>query len=159
MSEGSIYTDEDRSKAVYLYCMWGNAVKVAEELNIPRRTVSDWVNREWFIKELATIRHEKNQELDAMFTKVIELAEKKALERLTDGDYAKHDSDGTMLYKPVSAKDAQMIAAIGYDKRALQRGDPTSRTEKVSTTKILDTLTDRFVQVSDMAKNKDVTKH
>jgi len=153
--QGSQYTDEDRYKVCLLMAIKGNATRVSEEVGIPARTISDWTHTEWWVDMSARVREQKDKELDSRWSEIIELATSKVTERLKKGDYAKHDRDGTVLFKPVSAKDAQMVAAIGYDKRALQRGDPTSRTEKVSVEKRLDSLTERFTKVSEKAQTND----
>jgi len=155
MTQGSKYSDEIKDQAVIEYCITGNVEKVCKSIGVPKRTVYEWITKQWFIDKLANLRTEKDQELDALYTETIQLAKEKALERLRDGDYAKHDADGNVLYKPVSAKDCTMVAAIDWDKRTLQRGGVTSRTEKVSTDKMLDGLTERFTQVSNLAKSQD----
>jgi len=150
--QGSKYTDEDRRYACLIMAIKGNVLAVSRETKIPETTLRDWIKTDWWVDMCAEVREQKQQELDSKWTEIIELATSKVTERLKNGDYAKHDNTGKVLYKPVSAKDAQMVAAIGYDKRALQRGDPTSRTEKVSVEKRLDNLTERFTQVSEQAR-------
>lgn len=124
----SQYDDVIRQRTIAEYVVSGNVVRVSESVNIPRQTVQDWVKSEWGIDLIRTIRHEKQDELIAGYTNIIDGALQSVTERLTTGDYAGLDANGDMLYKPISARDSILIAAVSTDKMRLLSNQATSIT-------------------------------
>ena len=124
----SQYTDEQRRRVITEYVVSGNAVRVAESCNIPRQTIDAWVSSGWGVDLISTIRHAKQDELSAGYTNIITRAMESVNKRLSTGDYAGLDKDGETPYKPVSARDSIMIAAISTDKMRLLNNQSTSIT-------------------------------
>ena len=122
---GSKYTDDVRHQAISHYITLGNLQKVAELTNIPRRTLTDWKNSEWWETELTRVRAEKSEELDAVYTQAIHAAQKQILDRIESGDYIL-DKNNQLIRKPMIGKDLAMVGAIQFDKRQIMRNLPTS---------------------------------
>jgi hypothetical protein len=121
---GSYYTDDRRREALGAFVVLGNIQKVAAHVGIPARTIYDWSKKEWWLKELATVREEKSQELDMQLSISIEKARESVDSRLDVGDpYI--NKDGQIDFKPVSCRDSATVLGILYDKRALMRNMPT----------------------------------
>jgi len=76
-------------------------------------------------------------------TGVIHRAFANIIDRLDNGD-VKVFRNGTDVRVPVSAKDCGWIAAIILDKRSLMRGEPTSRSETISTSERLKQIQEAF---------------
>lgn len=155
VTQGSKYSDADRRYACLVMAIEGTLSATSLKTNIPESTIRDWTKTEWWVTVVEEVRSENNVILDAMHTKTIELAAKNVHDRLEKGD-AYVDKKGKIKRKPMSGKDSMMVGAIAQDKRSLMRGDPTSRTENVSTDKLLDKLTKRFEAIAKQAEGKTI---
>ncbi len=127
--QGSKYSDEDRRQVVIEYFITGSMTKVAKSTGIPRRTLNDWKNTDWWDELAATVRHEKNEELDANLTKLIDSSFEQAQDRVENGDF-RVGKDGKLIRVPMGGRDLVMSGAIVYDKRQLHRNQPTSISSK-----------------------------
>ena len=112
---------------------------------MPKQTVHNWARSEWGVELLGQIGTEKGEELDAHFTKLIDVAFDEAEDRIKNGDYRlvktkkaiKHD-DGSLEVAedyelkriPMGGKELVISGATVYDKRQLHRNQPTSITDK-----------------------------
>lgn len=122
---GSQYSNDERREAAANYVVMGNLSRVSRAVNIPRRTLFDWANSDWWQDLVQQIRHEKKDELDAEMSNAIHRAVQRTTERLESGD-AYIAKDGEVAYKPVSGRDAATITGILFDKRQLLRNQATS---------------------------------
>lgn len=138
--QGSCYTDDVRDRVALTYLITGNGRETSRICDVPAMTVIDWKNSDWFQAKLVQLRAEKADELDAKMSGFIHLAMEQAIDRVTNGDWIVNAQTGETVRKPMSGKDLVVAMAVCYDKRALQRGDPTSRTERVGTDELLDKL-------------------
>ena len=107
---GSKYTDEQRMNAVVMYAVMGTGSAVSKNTGIPIRTINEWRNTEWFNTSLAEVRHEKQDEYIAQYSRLIVEGNKIALSKLPEA----------------SARDAMIIAATANDKLRLALNQPTS---------------------------------
>ena len=148
-SQGILYTDVDRQRVIAEYVVLGNASKVARAVDIPIRTVCDWVSSEWGLELIAKVRHENQDAMISGYSNIISKALMAVDERLDTGDYLSMDDSGNMLYKPVSAKDAMVIAGISNDKMRLLSNQPTSITSTDGA------LTRIAEQLASYAKDRD----
>ena len=130
--QGSKYSDEDRRQVVIEYFITGSMTKVAKSTGIPRRTLNDWKNTDWWDEVVALVRHEKNQELDANLTKLIDSAFEQAQDRVENGDF-RLTKDNELIRVPMGGQALVTSGAIVYDKRQLHRNQPTSISSKSDT--------------------------
>jgi transposase-like protein len=128
--ERGIFPEKKKVEAVILYCATGNFKLTAELSGISEHQLRSWRKTEWFQSLMREVREENNEKIDATMTEVIEGALEQLRDRIAHGDYTVL-RDGTIMRKPVSAKDLSIVAAINTDKRQLLRGLPTNRTENV----------------------------
>lgn len=129
-------------------------MRACKTTGISIHTLNRWAREDWYNEVLDLIRGKLDQELDASFTGVIHKAASEALERLEQGDWVW--KDGSLVRKPVSAREAMLIAGIAYDKRALQRGRPTSISESVSTEERLEQLAQKFREMASIEGTHEV---
>lgn len=128
------HTPAERLQAALAWCVTGTAQGASDITGFPRTTIDTWTREEWWQPLVVEARLLKQDELDAKLTKIIDLCAKRLTERL--------DSE-----EGVSKAQLNQIAitmAISMDKRSLMRGDPTSRTERVSSEERLTKLKDEF---------------
>ena len=146
------HTPEQRLQAALAWCVTGTAQGASDVCGVDRRTISDWVNTEWWPALVSEARQLKQEELDAKLTNIID----KCAQRLTE-----------RLDSPEGVSKAQLnqiaiTMAISMDKRSLMRGDPTSRTERVSSEERLTKLKDEFAGMlqarADKAQSKAKSK-
>lgn len=128
--EKGIFPEQKKIEVTTLYAALGNIAKVAELSKVPAGTIQTWRKQPWFQELLREIRTENNEKIDAKFTEIVESALEQISDRVSNGDYHVL-RDGSLVRRPVSAKDLSLVAAINVDKRQLLRGEPTSRSEAV----------------------------
>lgn len=141
------YTPADKIAAATAWMVTGNAARAEGYCGVPANTISQWRKTEWWANLTAQVRKEKSDEADALMTGVIHSALEAINDRIENGDVVINKS-GAQERVPVKAKDLASITGIVFDKRALGRGDPTSRTEKVSTSDRLKQLKEQFEKFS-----------
>lgn len=130
--ERGIFPDEKKIEAVTMYAITGHFGRTSELTSIPEYTLRQWRKQEWFQDLLKEIRVENNEKIDAKFTDIVDKSLDQLTDRVTNGDFHVL-RDGTLIRKPITAKDLSLVAAINIDKRQLLRGEPTSRSESVGT--------------------------
>jgi len=128
----STYSPEVRAQCVYLALSLGNPRRAAQKLGVHYRTVLDWTRTDWWAEIEAKLHEEASGKLQAKFHAVMNKALDRLDERLEKGD-PYMTKGGELKYRPVNAKDTAIIISITYDRRALLKGDPTSRQERTST--------------------------
>lgn len=150
----STYTREKKIEVCATYLLSGNVYQTAISCGVPRVLVSDWKTRSaWWDQLVEDLRKQKQDDLDAVLTCLIDDLTGKLNQRLDQGDpYVK--KDGTIGYIPVKTKDLAVTMAVLYDKRALIRGEATSiRTDSNTSLKALE---NRFKEFTTSLKEKDV---
>lgn len=119
------YDKDTVIQAGRLYLVYGNYQRVSTELGVDRTTVRNWANKDWWPVLLEELKYLKNIELDSKYTHALEKSLSELMDRLENGDEVIDTKSGTKHRKKIGARDAALISAIMYDKRALLRGDPT----------------------------------
>lgn len=144
--------------AATYYLILNSYTKVAEHMAaagypVPRDTIASWRNRSTWWKPLITqIRKAKQDELDSKLTKLIHSGIDALQDRFNDGEYvvtgSTEEGDPIIHRVPVKARDLSMATSIMYDKRALSRGDPTSRVQRDPPEKLLKDLAREFEKMA-----------
>ena len=138
------YTVEEKLAAVLAYVMTGSVRGVVRLTGFKQQTISSWKNESsWWGDAYASIKKEKQDEIDGGLTTIIHAASGEMLDRIMNGDEI-IDKFGETRRKKMTGKELAWVMGISYDKRALLRGDPTSRTEKVDYNKQLEDLRAEF---------------
>jgi hypothetical protein len=121
---------------------------------ISRHNLTRWAREQWYNDAVELIRDKIDEELDSSLTAVIHKGAREVIDRLDNGDYIM-DKEGKLIRKPLSGREAMLIAGIAHDKRSLKRGKPTTISENVSTDSRLDKLAERFRAMSQSAKDDE----
>ena len=148
---GSHYTNEQRRAVIADYFVTGNITKTADMNNMPRRTVGTWIKSEWGVELLAEVRHEKGEELDANFTKLIDSAFEEAQDRIDNGDY-RVTKDGKLIRVPMGGKELVISGATVYDKRQLHRNHPTAISSSQASDAALKAVMDKCFELGSQVK-------
>jgi hypothetical protein len=125
---GSKYGEPERVTGATAYLVTGTYKKAAKVAGIPESTLRDWARQEWWGHLTEEVRTEKESEFQAGFSRIVEKAIGETEDRLDRGEVklVKTKEGYEERRVPVSAKDAQMISAIAYDKLRLSLNLPTS---------------------------------
>lgn len=126
----------------------GTAMHTACKLTgIPKSVLGHWRSKEWYSQAIELIRKQHDEQLDGKMTETVHKGLHLLHERLDKGD-AQVMRDGSIVHKPVSAKDLSFITATFFDKRNLLRNKPTSISSSQSTDERLDKLQERFREIA-----------
>jgi hypothetical protein len=126
------------------YAVSGNSRRVSELTGVKEGTIRAWKTTQWWQEVQSRIRQEHADELDSKLTKLVDKAVDQINDRLDNGDYIYNVKADKLVRKPLGARDMATITATALDKRQLLRGEPTSRTEKVSENEKLVRLAEEF---------------
>lgn len=129
-SSTTLYSPEQKIAAAQAYLITGTSVKAQKYCGVKADIIRDWKCRStWWADLFLTVKKQKNDELEATFTYIMDSALNQVADRLENGD-SKLQKDGTIVKVPMGGKETAIVLSIMYDKRALLRGDVTSRVEK-----------------------------
>jgi len=157
------YTPEERIMAATYYAVTGSSLQASEKCgqagtHIPASTIRKWKNTtSWWKPVLHEVRKSKQEELDAKLTSIIMEGADKLEDRVRNGNIKLNPRTGELNRIPMTSGElAKDAVGIPYDKRALMRGDPTSRTEKVDPKLMLEDLAKQFVKIVEMNEPKPI---
>lgn len=125
------YSEEEKREAVVLMFTLGTQSAVSEALDIPQRTISDWMKTEWWAEYHRQMVVGNRDEFGAVFRRIVKKSASELEDRLEKGDLMR-DRKGKLRRKPISAKDLTVIMAIATDKDRILRGEPTSISAKAT---------------------------
>ena len=121
------------------YTQTGNILRSANEAEVNYDVSRYWLSTAYADKIIRILKVEQNKVLDVKMTGLIETVIGAIEERLEYGDW---NTRGDRV--PVQIDKLLKALTTLYDKRALIRGEPTSRVERVSTEDRLRRLGKRF---------------
>lgn len=142
------YTQDTILRAVATYLGTGNLTKASKASKVPISTIQTWKRDSgWWPMLAQYIRSKMSEELDAKLTGIINKAIDEMHDRMENGEEVVTKT-GEIVKKSVSFRDLAVGAAIGYDKRALQRGGATQRVEHVDQRDRVKKLEQQFKRIA-----------
>jgi len=148
------HSDTSKVADFFIAYVCGSTYKQAAEISgVNLSTAKSWQQNEWFGEVMEVARAVAGQKVDRKLSGIIDLALGNLKERLVKGDPFKNGAN--VDYKPVTARDSALIAAICYDKRALSRGEPTNIAADMPIEERLKSLGETF---SEIAQGKPALK-
>ena len=149
------YPEDKKVEVVALYVSGVTRVVDLERLtHVPASTIQAWRNQDWWLELTEKMHTSIDQDLVSLQTEIVETALEEIQNRLLEGDPVVNKRTGIISYKPVSIRDATIVANTMTDKRQLLRGKPTSRSEKLTVDDRLSKLAEEFKR---FAAAKDIT--
>ena len=139
--ERSKYSDEDRRRVVIEYHIHGTQTKAAEITGIPRRTISDWTQTEWFVEQSHAMEAQAEQLILAKNRQIIDASQDELLDRVLNWDsklvktkkVVGHDDGSSEVVEdyelkrvPMPGRDLNITSGTVQDKRRTQLNLPTS---------------------------------
>lgn len=134
----------------------GKVLKTAEMMGLSKQCVSDWKNNsEWWDTVVGKLQKEKQKELDAKITNLLEKVFDQVEDRVLNGDEV-ITRDGERTRKKMSGRELALTGAIMYDKRAMLRGEGALGNKGTSAASILADLRETFREVAKQELDKTV---
>lgn len=154
-SPRTLYSPEQKIAAAQAYLITGTSVKAQKYCGVKADIIRLWKsNAPWWPDLFRTVKKQKNDELEATFTYIMDSALTQVADRLENGD-SKLQKDGTLVKVPMGGKETAVVLSIMYDKRALLRGDVTSRVEKKDGNAML-LLQNKFEEIAKQLEAKPI---
>ena len=138
-----IWSDKQKIEAVTTWLAVGNLALTAATLGIPEITMRKWKASVWWKQMVDDLRQEENISLDSKLSKVVQSSVAQLLDRVEGGDYQFDQKTGTLIRKPISARDASKIVSDMIDKRELLQG---KKEQQVNDSKRME---DRLLKLAD----------
>ena len=140
----SPFTAEEKLAAVMAYIIsGGNSSRAVELAGVPNLTpdaVRQWKSRsKWWEDAEQHAKALLQKDLERAYTRMLHTTEKEIFNRVEKGDVVL-TRDGEEKRVPLKGKDLMYIHGIIHDKRAMLRGEPTSRTERVDPMKVVNDI-------------------
>lgn len=151
----SRFSIDDRIKAAMLYATDGNLAAVSRKMDLVYDTLKDWKCQPWWPLAVRECRDKKQDELDAMLSKVVFEAINEISDRVREGDFIAK-KDGTVGRLPMKGRDLAITLGVLYDKRALIRGQATSHTISHSHADTVTKLENKFKEFAMALRGKTV---
>ena len=149
-----VYTMEEKMQAAIAYAITGSANRAAKMCNIPQPTFHTWTTKDWWPDLVTQARNHKDQAMDGQITGLMHTATGLLAERMASGDpYVL--KDGTVGYKPTTARDMATILGILTDKRVIMRGGKKLETKNQTAAEVLNDIKNALAE---MAKPRPVKK-
>lgn len=146
---GKGYPPAKKVEACTAWWATGSFERAERMTGVPRSTIKGWHDKaEWWQVLTQEIRKEHNEEMEAKLTGLQFQALEEIENRLAEGDHVYVARDDKLVRKPIGGKDLSVIYNFLFEKRALLRGDPTAKIEKVTTDQRLSKLQQEFKKFS-----------
>ena len=144
------YSPEQKLTAMMTFVTTGSMPAAARAAGVPKWVPYNWRDgSNWWSEQVALIRKEKQEEVDGLMTQIIHRNLDTLGEMSSSGMEKRVDKDGKIVDKPISFRDLTVNTAVLYDKRALLRGEPTSRSDSGTTERTLERLREYFEEIAD----------
>lgn len=115
--QGCKYTVDDRIRVLTEYVSTGSLRKTAENTGITHSTIQYWRdNAPWWEDYLVQIRTQKNDEVDALITSLMEKSLQEQSDRMENGNF-KVLSNGEIVREKPNLQSLSVNFGILYDKR------------------------------------------
>ena len=154
------YTPEQKLSAVLAYFETGTTRGASRICGVNQQLISEWKNKsQWWPAAYEKVKKDRQDELDANLTSLIDLAFEEAKDRIMNGDEV-IDKNGEIVRRKMGGKELVTSAAIMVDKRAIIRGDPTTISANKNTDPklLLEQLGEQFTKIAKEHLDKSVVK-
>jgi len=148
------WTKDIKVQTVATYMIVANLKKTAKIMGIRLPTIKHWkYNTDWWEECMSVLRKVKNEELDIKLTHIIDKGLSELSDRLSYGDEVV--SSGQKFTKKVNASDVARVIGIAYDKRSINRNDP-SRKGETKTNDAISELAQQFKQIAEQNRRAGI---
>lgn len=132
------WSESQRIEAVQAFVMFGKVPTVAAMTGIPKGTIAQWKIQQWWKDLESEIRNSDDIELSGKLKRVVDKSIGVIEDRLELGDFYYDQKSGEVRRKPVSLRDAHIVAKDMIDKKRILENKPTAITEHKIEDRLLD---------------------
>ena len=140
------YSDNQKLESLKLWLVTGNLRVVSASLEIPYKTLQEWRYSSWWAEMASDIKAEGHLQLSNKLKSIAERALDITLDRLDNGEFIYDQKLGQLIRKPVSMKDAHVVASSLLDKSLKLQDSPMDEVEKHKVQDTLSALAAAFEQ-------------
>lgn len=153
------WSEEKKYEVVLHYFVKGNnnSKAAARATGVPADTIRGWTKTQWWAEMMREVRARHADRLDGKFTYLLDKLSAELVDRIDNGEEVLHQKTGEMLRKKMSARDVTFALDRIIERRALLRGDPTSRASTVSSEKQLENLQKKLEEAG-AKRRKEIAK-
>lgn len=144
--DGKTWSYKTRVEVLTTYLTTGIFTTTGELTGVPPETIRKWAKEPWWNQLADEIRKQKEHEIDAKLTNIIDKTLSHLVDRLDNGEVIYNPRTGEQIRVPMKSIDTIRVFDKVHEKRALVRGDPTQRVERVTTEQRLNSLADQFTK-------------
>lgn len=134
-SEGGRWSWETKQEVVEKMLLLGNMELVSALTGVDRTTIASWKKQDWYVDLMASYRGDKALAVDATMARVVDKALAIVEDRLEHGDKVLNNKTGEIVTKPVSMKDASLVARDLLVRQSAIRKDEQEVTQHKETVK------------------------
>lgn len=135
------WTLDDKRNVVNWYILkGGNSITAAKYTGVPAQTIRGWTKTDWWVEMCAEVRKKHASKFDSKMNYAMDMMMEALMDRVRNGDEVLWAKTGEMVKKAMSGRDLSTALNQVIEKRALLRGDATSRAGSVSSDKQMETL-------------------
>lgn len=109
-ANGGRWPDAVKQEVAKLMLATGNIQLVSATTGVSRDVISAWKKTEWWKELIDSFRYDQGLEVDANMTRIVNSALVAVEDRLENGDMVLNNKTGQIVRKPVSMKDASLVA-------------------------------------------------
>ena len=156
MREGGRWAWETKQEVVQKMLMLGNIQLVSALTGVEPGTIQNWKKQPWWQELVDSYREEKAIVVDNKMATIVDKALDTVTDRLDNGDLILNNKTGEIVRKPVSMKDASLVARDLLVRQGALRKDISETVEHKETVK--ETLAVLAKEFAKWAKkdNKDI---
>lgn len=132
------WSENQKIEAVQAFVLFGKVPTVAAMTGIPKGTIAQWKLQQWWKDLESELRQSDDMELSGKLKRVIDKSVDVITDRLELGDFFYDQKSGEVRRKPVSLRDAHIVAKDMIDKKRVLENKPTQITEHKIEDRLLD---------------------
>lgn len=153
----STYTVEQKMQAAMAMVMTNNSKQACKLSGVNAATIRWWkTEAAWWPDAINHCRKQKNDDVDAAITNIIDKSLEKYNAILEEGEEVLHPKTGEKIRKQPSLRDLATSTAILFDKRSHIRGESIGTGAKADQNEILIKLMQKFEALAvDIKSKKD----
>ena len=105
-----LWDEETKRTVVQMFDKGATNREVSEITGVYIDNLMMWKKTDWYKQYQDELRKEKRQELNSRLSAIVNAALSKIEDRLENGDYVLNNKTGEIVRKPVSLRDANLVA-------------------------------------------------
>lgn len=148
------WSQQQKIECALTYIATGSETKTAASTGIPKATIHIWRYQPWWKELIQQIHDERDDEINADISKIIEKSMSVVSDRLEHGDFGFNQKTGEIFRKPVNLQQSHRVLSDMIDKRNLLNGKPTKRVETTEVSNQLEFLAKKFAEFASMSKQQ-----